>query len=110
MPRLFRDPKVGKDVRRRTKMWAHDEFNLCALGDIVRTKSARPSCTVARDRGAALRHARARPTCELCDRAVCLQQVRLEPSRALSKKKAHIVAEIIHKENGSTPPTPFPSR
>jgi hypothetical protein len=41
---------------------------------------------------------------------VCLQQVRLEPSRALSKKKAHIVAEIIHKENGSTPPTPFPSR
>jgi hypothetical protein len=61
VPRLFRDPKVGKDVRRRTKMWAHDEFNLCALGDIVRTKSARPGCTVARDRGAALRHARAPP-------------------------------------------------
>lgn len=70
VPRLFRDPKVDKDVRRRTKMWAHDEFNLCALGDIVRTKSARPSCSVARDRRAALRHAR--PTYELCARAVCL--------------------------------------
>jgi len=69
VPRIFRHRLVDKDIKRRTKMWAHDEFNLCSVGDMVR----------------------------------------LQPSRALSKKKAHIVAEIIHKEDGSPPPTPFPS-
>ena len=69
VPRFHRDPKIGKDVSRRTKLWAHDEFNLCSLGDIVR----------------------------------------LEPSRALSKKKAHIIAEIVTKEDGTPPPSPFPS-
>ena len=31
------------------------------------------------------------------------------PTRALSKKKAHVVAEIVYKEDGSPPHTPFPN-
>jgi len=69
VPRYFRHTTLDTNVKRRTKMWAHDEFNLCSVGDTVR----------------------------------------LMPTRALSKKKAHVVAEILHKEDGSSPPTPFPS-
>ena len=35
-------------------------------------------------------------------------QVRIEPCRALSKRKAHVVVEILKKEDGSPPPSPFP--
>ena len=69
IPYWFRHPKVDKDVRRRTKIWAHDEFELCGVGDTVR----------------------------------------IEPTRALSKRKAHVVVEILKKEDGSEPPKPFPS-
>ena len=68
--RLFRHPLVDKDVKRRTKFWAHDEFDMCSVGDMVRLEACRP----------------------------------------LSKKKAHIVAEIVRKEDGSPAPSPFPSR
>ena len=68
VPRWFTHPKVGRDIRRTSKLWAHDEFNLCSVGDVVR----------------------------------------IEECRALSKKKAHVVAEILHKEDGTPPPTPFP--
>ena len=70
VPRFYRHPKVDKEIKRRSKYWAHDEFNLCSVGDMVR----------------------------------------LEPCRPLSKKKAHIVAEIVKKEDGTEPPNPFPSR
>ena len=50
-------------------LWAHDEFDLCSVGD----------------------------------------RVRIEPTRALSKRKAHVVVEILRKEDGSAPPNPFPS-
>ena len=69
IPRYFRHPKVDKDTKRRSKIWAHDEFDLCSVGD----------------------------------------RVRIEPSRALSKRKAHVVVEILRKEDGSAPPNPFPS-
>ena len=69
VPRWFRDPKVDKAVRRSSKHWAHDEFDLCSVGDMVR----------------------------------------IEPTRALSKRKAHVVVEILRKEDGSPPPSPFPS-
>ena len=35
--------------------------------------------------------------------------VRIEPTRALSKRKAHVVVEILQKEDKSEPPKPFPS-
>jgi hypothetical protein len=35
IPRYFRHPKVGKDTKRQSKIWAHDEFNLCSIGDRV---------------------------------------------------------------------------
>ena len=38
VPRFHKDPKIAKDVKRRTKFWAHDEFNLCSVGDIVRSR------------------------------------------------------------------------
>ena len=69
VPRIFRHVKVNKDVKRSSKHWAHDEFNLCSIGDLVR----------------------------------------IEPYRALSKKKAHVVVAILKKEDGSPPPNPFPS-
>ena len=69
VPRWFRHRKVDVDVKRSTKHWAHDEFNLCSVGDLVR----------------------------------------IEPFRALSKRKAHVVVEILKKEDGSPPPNPFPT-
>ena len=35
-------------------------------------------------------------------------KVRIEETRALSKRKAHVVVEILKKEDGSPPPSPFP--
>ena len=69
VPRIFRHVKVDKDVKRFSKHWAHDEFGLCDVGDLVRLQEYRP----------------------------------------LSKKKAHVVVEILKKEDGSPPPSPFPS-
>ena len=68
VPRIFRHPKINVDTYRSSKHWAHDEFNLCEVGDIVR----------------------------------------IEPYRALSRRKAHMVVEILKKEDGSPPPNPFP--
>ena len=69
MPRLVTNSKNMGEYSRRTKIWAHDEFSLCTVGDMVRIKE----------------------------------------SRALSKKKAHVVDAILNKEDGSPPPDPFPS-
>lgn len=69
VPRYFRHRKVDIDTKRSSKHWAHDEFNLCSVGDMVR----------------------------------------IEPFRALSKRKAHVVVEILKKEDGSPPPNPFPT-
>ena len=60
IPYFFRHPKVDKDTKRRSKIWAHDEYQKCEVGD----------------------------------------RVRLEPCRALSKRKAHVVVEILRRENG----------
>jgi ribosomal protein S17 len=68
IPRWHKVNKLDIDVRRNSKIWAHDEFELCAVGDTVR----------------------------------------IEQSRALSKRKAHVVTEILKKEDGTTPPKPFP--
>jgi small subunit ribosomal protein S17 len=35
-------PKFGKIVKRTKKLYAHDEQNQCALGDLVRVEETRP--------------------------------------------------------------------
>lgn len=40
--RQIRHPMYGKQVRRSTKLKAHDENNVCQEGDIVRIKETRP--------------------------------------------------------------------
>ncbi len=40
--RLVRHPFYGKTIKRRTKLYAHDEGNTCAEGDIVRVVETRP--------------------------------------------------------------------
>ena len=91
VPRWHRHTKLDLDVRRNTKHWAHDEYELCQVGDLVRSPvlSAASAPPVLRARRA-------------------LAQVRLEECRALSKRKSHVVAEILKKEDGSEPPSPFP--
>ena len=68
VPRWYRHRKADIDLKRRTKHWAHDEVNLCEVGDMVR----------------------------------------IEPCRALSKRKSYVISEILKREDGSEPPTPFP--
>ncbi|WP_227429909.1 30S ribosomal protein S17 [Psychrobacter sp. I-STPA6b] len=40
--RQIRHPMYGKQIRRSTKIKAHDENNICQQGDIVRIKETRP--------------------------------------------------------------------
>ena len=40
--RQIHHPMYGKQVRRSTKLKAHDENNVCQEGDIVRIKETRP--------------------------------------------------------------------
>jgi small subunit ribosomal protein S17 len=42
IPRLVRDPKYGKYVRRRTICFVHDENNESGLGDTVEIVESRP--------------------------------------------------------------------
>ena len=39
--RLVRHPLYGKQLRRSTKIKAHDENNVCQQGDLVRIKETR---------------------------------------------------------------------
>lgn len=41
--RLVRHPLYGKQLRRSTKIKAHDENNVCQQGDLVRIKETRQS-------------------------------------------------------------------
>ena len=68
IPRWKRHTKLDIDTRRNSKLWAHDEYGLCSVGDLVR----------------------------------------IEECRSLSRRKAHVVVEIIKKEDGTPPPSPFP--
>ena len=43
--RLVRHPLYGKQLRRSTKIKAHDENNVCQQGDLVRIKETRPIST-----------------------------------------------------------------
>ncbi|MFC1595571.1 30S ribosomal protein S17 [Gemmatimonadota bacterium] len=40
--RLVRHPLYGKTIKKRSKLYAHDEENLCNEGDIVRVMETRP--------------------------------------------------------------------
>ena len=40
--RKVKHPLYGKYVRRFTKMYAHDEDNICKMGDIVLIQHSRP--------------------------------------------------------------------
>ncbi len=40
--RMERHPRYGKVLRRRKKYKAHDEGNLCRVGDLVRIVESRP--------------------------------------------------------------------
>ena len=108
IPRWYRHNKLDFDTRRNSKLWAHDEYGLCSVGDLVcwppraRQRGQRAAQLLGGPgaRGAAI----PTPTCALPAR----RQVRIEPCRALSKRKAHVVVEILKKEDGSPPPVPFP--
>ncbi len=40
--RVVSSPMIGKQVRRHTKIKAHDEQNQCQIGDMVRVVETRP--------------------------------------------------------------------
>jgi small subunit ribosomal protein S17 len=40
--RKVQDPLYGKFVKRFTKMYAHDQDNMCQIGDKVKIKQCRP--------------------------------------------------------------------
>ena len=40
--RTVKHPKYGKIMRRRTKLHAHDENQVCKIGDSVRVQECRP--------------------------------------------------------------------
>ncbi len=40
--RKIKHPLYGKYVRRSSKMYAHDDKNICKVGDIVRITHSRP--------------------------------------------------------------------
>ncbi len=40
--RLVRHPLYGKTIKRRSKLYAHDENNECGMDDIVRVAETRP--------------------------------------------------------------------
>lgn len=40
--RLVRHPKYGKYLRQTTKLFAHDEKELCSEGDLVEIRESRP--------------------------------------------------------------------
>lgn len=42
MERAVKHPKYGKIIKRRTKIHAHDENQVCKLGDTVRLRETKP--------------------------------------------------------------------
>lgn len=40
--RSVKHPKYGKIIRRRTKLHAHDENQVCKIGNIVKIRESRP--------------------------------------------------------------------
>ena len=42
LPYYYQHPKYPITVKRRTKLFAHDEFDLCRVGDRVRLAQSRP--------------------------------------------------------------------
>jgi len=40
--RIVKHPKYGKILKRRTKLHAHDENEVCNIGDTVRIRETRP--------------------------------------------------------------------
>ena len=42
LQRLVRHPRYGKYIRRRTKVYAHDEGNEARVGDVVEVMETRP--------------------------------------------------------------------
>ena len=41
IPWLYKHPKYERVVPRRTKLMAHDEYELCSVGDMVQLKTTR---------------------------------------------------------------------
>ena len=42
IPYFWMHPKYNVPVRRKTRLMAHDEYELCADGDMVRLRTSRP--------------------------------------------------------------------
>jgi small subunit ribosomal protein S17 len=40
--RSIKHPKYGKIIRRRTKLHAHDEHQVCKIGNLVKIRESRP--------------------------------------------------------------------
>ncbi|KAE9462851.1 hypothetical protein C3L33_05239, partial [Rhododendron williamsianum] len=81
--RLFHHKLYNRYIKRTSRFMAHDELNQCNIGDRFQLLSMynEPYC------------------------AKCYMQVRLDPSRPLSKHKNWIVAEIIKKARIYVPPS-----
>lgn len=93
--RLFHNKLYNRYVKRTSKFMAHDENDQCNIGDRVYTTLLFLFLT-------------------LCSLVACLflykslLQVRLDPSRPLSKRKNWVVAEILKKARIYVPPTSTP--
>ena len=97
IPYQLWDFKHQVQVRRNTKLWAHDEYELANEGDVVRccptsARAARKAqCVTGRAR-------------------LPRRQVRLQESRPLSKNKAHYIDAIVKREDSSISiPDPYPN-
>ncbi|XP_021721977.1 uncharacterized protein LOC110689501 [Chenopodium quinoa] len=97
--RLFHHKLFNRYVKRTSKFMAHDEQNECNIGDRVHLGQRE------------LRLIVLFPVADLgpllyvdCYTAISLFEVRLDPSRPLSKRKNWTVAEILKKARIYTPP------
>lgn len=96
--RLFHHKLYNRYVKRTSKFMAHDEHHQCNIGDRVSTLlSICPRVLVCVC------------VCEEMMRVILLcrfrLQVRLDPSRPLSKRKHWVVAEILKKARIYVPPS-----
>ena len=117
IPWVWRHPKYQRLMTRRTRLFAHDEYQLCGVGDKVHPSSTytpsyrtrRPSRAMGKQHPVSHAETPNLPTRHILQLCPDSPQVKLVQSRPLSKNKSHVVAAILQKEDGSEPPGSFPN-